>query len=201
MLHGAAVAQKPDSPHARQYNRIHRWLTGADAAEGVGLLVVLLVFGLSEDLRDFALKLAGQYYALGLLYFIVMLSLIREVARLPIGYYAFRLEHRFELSNQKLRSWIRDEFKSYVIGLVIAAVLFELLYFAIRVAPNTWWLIAWLAFVALFVFFAQIAPVVLFPLFYKFEPLENEELRERLVELSQRAGTRVRGVFEWKLSE
>jgi len=43
--------------------------------------------------------------------------------------------------------------------------------------------------------------VVLFPIFYKFVPLNNQELRDRLVKLSERAGTRVRGVYEWKLSE
>jgi STE24 endopeptidase len=56
-------------------------------------------------------------------------------------------------------------------------------------------------FVVLFILFAQIAPVVLFPIFYKFRPLENEELKQRLVTLGERAGTRVRGVYEWKLSE
>jgi STE24 endopeptidase len=53
----------------------------------------------------------------------------------------------------------------------------------------------------LFVLLAQLAPVVLFPIFYKFEPLQNEELKGRLVTLSERAGTRVRGVYKWKLSE
>ena len=48
---------------------------------------------------------------------------------------------------------------------------------------------------------AQLAPVVLFPLFYKFEPLNNDSLRDRLTRLGERAGTRVRGVYEWKLSE
>ena len=48
---------------------------------------------------------------------------------------------------------------------------------------------------------AQLAPVVLFPIFYKFEPLENEELKRRLIVLSERAGTRVRGVYKWHLSE
>jgi STE24 endopeptidase len=70
-----------------------------------------------------------------------------------------------------------------------------------RSAGPLWWLWAWIIFIVLSVFFAQIAPVVLFPIFYKFKPLENEELRERLVRLSERAGTRVRGVYEWKLSE
>jgi STE24 endopeptidase len=48
---------------------------------------------------------------------------------------------------------------------------------------------------------AQLAPVVLFPIFYKFAPLENEELKARLVRLSEKAGTKVRGVYQWKLSE
>src|SRR5262249_27132317 len=186
MLHGAAATQKSDSPRAREYNRIHRRLTIADAGLGIAVLVVLLVFGFSEDLRDFALNLAGHNYSLGLLYFIIMLTLASKLAGLPLDYYGFRLEHRFELSNQKLRSWIRDEIKSYAVGLVIAAILIELLYLTIRVAPRTWWMIAWLGFIVLFVFFAQIAPVVLFPLFYKFEPLDNEELRDRLIRLSER---------------
>src|SRR5260370_6278450 len=48
---------------------------------------------------------------------------------------------------------------------------------------------------------AQLAPVVLFRIFYRFEPLDNEDLRRRLVTLSEHAGTRVRGVYRWKLSE
>jgi STE24 endopeptidase len=53
----------------------------------------------------------------------------------------------------------------------------------------------------LFILLAQLAPVLLFPIFYKFEPLEDEDLRRRLIMLSQRAGTHVRGVYRWKLSE
>ena len=62
-------------------------------------------------------------------------------------------------------------------------------------------MLAWALFMGLFIVLAQLAPVVLFPIFYKFEPLDNEDLRRRLVVLSERAGTRVRGVYRWKLSE
>jgi Zn-dependent protease with chaperone function len=48
---------------------------------------------------------------------------------------------------------------------------------------------------------ANLAPVFLFPIFFKFKPIEDSNLTGRLLELSRRAGTRVRGVFEWKLSE
>ena len=86
-------------------------------------------------------------------------------------------------------------------GLVLAGIVVELLYFMIRQSPQHWWIITWAVFMVLFIVLAQIAPVVLFPIFYKFEPLENEDLRRRLVQLSEHAGTRVRGVYRWKLSE
>ena len=77
----------------------------------------------------------------------------------------------------------------------------EIVYAIIRIAPQRWWIIAWAVFVGLFLLMAQLAPVVLLPIFYKFQPLENDALRERLTKLGERAGTRVRGVYEWKLSE
>src|SRR5206468_6605369 len=83
----------------------------------------------------------------------------------------------------------------------MATVLSEIVYALIRTSPQYWWIIGWLIFMGLFVFFAQIAPAVLFPLFYKFAPLQNDELKARLMRLGERAGTRVRGVYEWKLSE
>jgi STE24 endopeptidase len=94
-----------------------------------------------------------------------------------------------------------DKLKGFLVSLVISALLAEVLYYIIQAAPLYWWVIAWLVFLVLFIFFAQIAPVVLFPIFYNFETLKNESLRERLLKLSEKAKTRVRGVYEWKLSE
>ena len=54
---------------------------------------------------------------------------------------------------------------------------------------------------AFFILLANLAPVLLFPIFFKFKPVEDSDLTERLLDLTRRAGTRVRGVFEWKLSE
>jgi STE24 endopeptidase len=144
---------------------------------------------------------AGQIYVLAVFFYVGMLTVIGKLLGLPLDYYGFRLEHRFHLSNQSLRSWARDQVKGWLVGLVIASILAELVYSAIRFEPRFWWLIAWGIFIVLYVFFAQIAPVVLFPLFYKFKPLENDRLKERLMRLSERAGTRVKGVYEWKLSE
>src|SRR5581483_8403636 len=190
-----------DTPEARRYNRIKRWLGVADFALGLAFLLVLLITGWSGALRDFAIQLSPEHYSVAVFFFVLMLMIISKLLGIGLDYYGFRLEHRYQLSNQKLRSWFWDELKGWLLGLALGTLLVELLYFTIRQSPQHWWLVAWAVFMLLFVLFAQIAPVVFLPIFYKFEPLENENLKERLMRLGERAGTRVRGVYEWKLSE
>jgi len=197
----AAQSPTSDTPEARHYNRIRRWLGVADFLLGLAFLLVLLITGWTGTLRDLAYWAANQNYSIAVFFYVFMLLLISKILGFGLDYYGFQLEHRYQLSNQKLHAWLWDELKGWVVGLVLATILVEILYFTIRQSPQNWWLITWFVFIALFLFFAQIAPIVFLPLFYKFEPLENDELKERLLLLSERAGTRVRGVYEWKLSE
>src|SRR5437870_11896191 len=197
----AAQSPTSDTPEARHYNRIRRWLGVADFLLGLAFLLVLLITGWTGTLRDLAYWAANQNYSIAVFFYVFMLLLISKILGFGLDYYGFQLEHRYQLSNQKLHAWLWDELKGWVVGLVLATFLVDILYFTIRQSPQNWWLITWFVFIALFLFFAQIAPIVFLPLFYKFEPLENDELKERLLLLSERAGTRVRGVYEWKLSE
>ena len=189
-----------DTREARQYNRTKRWLEVGDMALSFGLLIVLLATGWTNTLRDLAVSLARDYYVLQLFFYVLFLSVISKAVGIGLDFYSFRLEHRFNLSTQKFGSWLGDELKRWLVGLLLGTVLAEIVYGLMRTSPEYWWLLAWIIFIGLFIFFAQIAPVVLFPLFYKFVPLQDEELKERLVRLGERAGTRVRGVYEWKLS-
>ena len=190
-----------DSPEVRRYNRIQRWLSMTDAVIGFALLVVLLVTGWTGKLRDWSYLGANQHYFLAVFLYVLMFSVIAKAINAPFDFIGFRLEHQYHLSNQKLRSWLWDECKGWLVSLVLGTIMVELIYGIIRVAPQRWWIIAWAVFTGLFLLMAQLAPVVLMPIFYKFEPLANDRLRDRLTKLGERAGTRVRGVYEWKLSE
>ena len=103
-----------DSPKARRYNRIHRWLGVADFAIGSAFLVVLLVTGWTEWLRDFALRRGFQNYALAVFVYLFFLLLISKSLGFGLDYYGFRLERRFQLSTQRLRSWLWDEAKGFL---------------------------------------------------------------------------------------
>jgi STE24 endopeptidase len=198
---GDPVAAQSDSPEVRRYNRIRRWLGITDFAVGFVFLIVLLLTRWSDAMRDLAYRGGGQSYSLSLFLYLVLLLAIAKALGIGLDYYGFHLERRFHLSNQRLGAWAWDEIKGFLVGIVLGGVVVELVYFTIRQWPQHWWILAWALFMGLFVLMAQLAPVVLFPIFYKFEPLENEELRRRLVILSEHAGTRVRGVYRWKLSE
>jgi len=161
----------------------------------------LLVTGWTGDLRDLAYQWGRQYYTVSLILYVVMLMLLTKVIGIGLEYYGFGLEHNYHLSNQKLGSWFWDQVKGFLVSVILAAIVAVVLYSILREYSLHWWLLSWAVFLGLFVLMAQIAPVVLFPIFYKFEPLQNEDLKARLVRLSERAGTRVRGVYKWNLSE
>jgi len=201
MSASAAIPIPADSAESRLYNRIKRWMGISDFVIGIALLLVLLATGWTGTLRDLAYRGAAQNYTFAVFLYVTMLMVISKLIGLPLDYYGFRLEHRFHLSNQRMRSWLWDQVKGWLIGLLLATIVVELIYFLLRQDPQYWWLISWAVFLGLFVLLAQLAPVVLFPIFYKFEPLDNEELKRRLTLLSERAGTRVRGVYRWHLSE
>src|SRR5258706_5849634 len=93
-----------DSPEARRYNRIHRWLGVADFVIGSAFLVVLLITGWTGWLRDLALRRGFQNYTLAVFLYLFFLLLIGKVPGLGLDYYGFRLERKLPLSAQKLRS-------------------------------------------------------------------------------------------------
>ncbi|GBD08480.1 Protease HtpX [Candidatus Thermoflexus japonica] len=115
---------------------------------------------------------------------------------LPLDFYGgFLLPHRFGLSTQPAKGWALDRLKAWGISAVIGLPLIAGLYGAFRRWPQTWWLPVGAFWILFSVLMAQLAPVLLAPLFYRFRPLEDPELLSRFAHLAERAGVRARGVF------
>lgn len=197
----AADPDSPDSPRVRSYNRTRRILSVAGFALDLIVLGALLFTEWSIVLRNWSYGMSA-IPALALLVYLVLIGAGTTLISLPLDFISgYWLEHRHRLSNQKLAGWILDELKGLALGGVLAALALEFLYWTLGRWPAHWWLIAGTAFTLFFVLMANLAPVLIFPIFFKFKPLENPALVDRLLHLSERARTRVRGVFEWKLSE
>lgn len=186
---------------AKEYARIRHRLFAIDIALTAAALLVVLSLGLNVWLKEVVLSITRDVWLSTFLYFVAGF-VTYEVLSFPLSYYSgFVLPHRYGLSTQTLRAWLVDVVKGGVLALVLGGLVIEVIYALLRTAPGTWWLWA-SGFMILFtVVLANLAPVLIFPIFFKFKPLEDAELVRRLTALAEHAGTRVRGVYTMMLSE
>jgi STE24 endopeptidase len=187
---------------AKEYARIRRRLMVGDLALAGVYVIIWLVSGWSIELRNYLFSLTTNEW-LVVAGFTLIFGGIYFVIDLPLGYYSgYILPHRYDLSTQTLKGWIVDQVKGVLVGGVLALIVIEIIYFVLRISPNLWWLWAGLILLFFNVIPANLAPVLLLPLFYKFVPLEEEhdDLVARLMNLAERAGTHVRGVYKFDMS-
>lgn len=185
---------------ARVYNRLKRNLGYGEFAAGVCYLLALLVFGWTFDLREIALRAGGGPVVWVLVYF-VLAMLIYEIATLPFSLFSgYFLEKKFGMLKQTFGDWIKDMLKSQAVGLVLGIIAIETLYLFLRIADDWWWFPAGTSFALLFILLAQLLPVLILPIFYKFKKLPDSDLTNKLHDLCGRANARVNGIYEWGLS-
>lgn len=110
-------------------------------------------------------------------------------------YRGFVIEHRFGLSNHTAVSWLSDYLKSQGISLLINMGAFTSLYALIKYIPKYWWLISWVVLVVFIIIGTYIAPVLIDPLFYKFKPLEDKVLKEKVIDIADKADIEVSDVL------
>jgi STE24 endopeptidase len=193
---------------ATRYNRVKRRVGVASVVWSVAFLLLMIVSGGSLALRGAAERLATAILPSAVVLpatvalYVLLLTLLNEIGSAPLAFYSgFVLERRYGLSRQTIGTWTADELKSLALGAVLGVVGACILYHFIYHYPRGWWLPAGAVFALLIVGLANVAPLVLLPLFYTVKPLARQSLRERLVALGERAGARVLDAYEWGLGE
>src|SRR5579859_3964379 len=190
---------------AREYARTRRRLSITSLSIAAVGIIFIFWSGLDTALRDWLQPLnwqpiSGWYPGQVLLYFLLLI-LSYSLLTFPLSYFGgFVLPHRYGLSTMTLQSWLADFLKGFILSLVLEAGVIELIYVLLAAQPQTWWLEVALVLLFFTVVMANLAPVLILPLFYKFTPLPEGELRQRLLVLADRAHTRVRGVYSMRMS-
>lgn len=188
---------------AKQYAHIKRRLWLVDISLSAVYMLAWIVFGWSISLREWIASFAADDWSLIAIFFIIFGGVLSLVT-LPLGYYSgFVLPHRFGQSNQMLKDWIIDRLKGLAIGAPIGLILLELLYLALRLTGDLWWLWAAGGMLVFTVLLSNLAPTLIMPIFNKYIPLgdEHKDLEERLLALAKRANTKVKGVFKFDMSK
>ena len=192
----------PNEDKATRYHRLRRRASILSAALGALFLIVLLVSGASAALRAAAGSLASGTFLGTVTLYVLALAVIHDLIQLPLAFYeGVTLERRYELSTESTARWWKDHLKGWGVGTAFGLCAAGAVWGLIRWNPDSWWLWAALTFSLVVVGLAQLAPVVLLPLFYDVKPLDREALAARLAALADRAGAPVLGTFEWRLSD
>ena len=187
---------------AKTYARINQRLMLLELLIGTVYTLCWLVLGWSQSVADSLMQYTDNEWLL-VAGFAALFGGIYFALTLPISFYSgYTLPHRFGLSNQNLSGWLSDLGKGLLLSALLGGLLIEITYAVLRISPDWWWL--WLAaFLLLFtIIMANLAPVLLMPIFYKFVPLgdDHAELVKRLLRLAEKAHTRVRGVYKFDIS-
>jgi STE24 endopeptidase len=205
---GGARIDESRQRQARHYASIQRWLSLVDLLLTAVIVGVFLFTPLGFALRDALAPLAAWQPVAGSawapiqvgVYFLVLYG-ISFVVGLPLSFYSgFTLPHRYGLSTQKLGGWVLDVVKSLALSLVLALAAVELVYLLLAVTPNWWWLWVGIIMLLFTVVMANLAPILLLPIFNKLTPLPEGEVRDRLLALAKRMGVAVGGIYSMDMS-
>ena len=166
-----------------------------------GLLSLLaLATGLSARLRDQAVRVSPPRLGPTMPYMLGA-TLLSTLFSLPLSYYSgYAVEQRYNLSNQTRRAWFVDQLKELGLSLALGLPLLQGVYWIIERYPRRWWAIFSALTVPLTVMLANLAPVLIMPLFNKFEPLKDQALAERIKALAAAQGVTISEVLQMDMS-
>lgn len=131
------------------------------------------------------------------LIFFLFLTALGAIVGIPFDLYGtFVLEKKYGFSTITWRIWITDLIKSAVISLILLAIIVSALMAVILNFPASWWFWGWVFFTAFQIIMMWLYPVVIAPLFNKYEPIQDEALQDGITKLMSKAGLKAKGIFQ-----
>ncbi|MBM4170156.1 MAG: M48 family metallopeptidase [Ignavibacteria bacterium] len=203
-----AEAVSPDQTMAERQRKISTQYSRRKLLLGLSqslllffFLFAMLVSGVSVSLERLAFNLIDQPYG-ALLAFALLFGILEGALAFPMRWYSgYVLEHRYGLSNQSIGRWLWESLKGTGVSAVLAVPILLVFYYVLRTYGSSWWIPLGFVLFLFSILLSRIAPVLIFPLFYKFQPLQDGALRERILALTRAVGMRVEGVFVFDMSK
>ena len=162
-------------------------------------LVFILLF-YSSGLSDYLANINLSFIYVFLIYVSIFLVL-STIIGLPLGYYSSYVhEHKWGFSNYTKKTWLLDQLKSFAVSLILLPILLGLFFWVLWKFPDTWWLVAATVTTLVSIVFVTLFPVVILPIFNKYDPIEDEKLTNQLSDILHKAGLKPSGFFRQDMS-
>lgn len=173
----------------REYSRAMRLIFIGSFAAEAAFLIWLVFRGHGAALSRWAHQLAGGNYWGSVLLFFFTVWLALKLINLPFALYGgYFWQHRWGFSTQAMGSWWADYFKGAGLDLALTTAGALLLFWIIGRWPGAWWLAGAAFFSLWLVVQTLIWPVVVSPIFNRFEPVKDPAVENMVRQLSRKAG-------------
>jgi STE24 endopeptidase len=149
--------------------------------------------GISSEIAS--LHILSSVFFVFIVYMFIYASL-QEIIGLPLSYLSgFVIEKKYEFSNQTKKEWFKEHLKSFFVSLVLSVMIFGALLYIFEKFGDLWWLVASCFMVFFSVVMSIIFPIWIMPIFHKYEPIEDEELKDSLRGILEKGGLKIKGFF------
>ena len=159
------------------------------------VLIVFTIGGLLNYLTQVVMDLT-QSNVLGAVLLGLLLIIVEEIISIPISIYStFVIEERHGFNKTSRKTFVTDIFKGLLISGAISSILYATVIFIIISAGDLWWIYAFAAVFTLQAIIFFLYPVLIMPLFNKFEPLDDEQFKKPIEKLLEKVDFKSKGLF------
>ena len=195
------LIDKENQKKAKKYHKEKKQIKYIELGLDFVLLFLFLFYDLHILLADLIKNYTDSFILTNALYISILIVAI-TIINLPFSYYlSYYHEHKWDFSNQSISNWIGDKIKGLLLSLILGSLVIIVLYEILDRYPDSWW-IWFTTFMFLFsIILTKIAPVLILPLFYKTKPIEDIELKEKLIDFAKKLNIKIKDVYQIELSE
>ena len=162
---------------------------------GSVVLVIFTIGGLLNYLTEVVMDITSSN-VLGAVLLGLLLIVVEEIISIPISIYStFVIEERHGFNKTTKKTFVTDIFKSLFISGAISSILYATVIFIIISAGDLWWIYAFAAVFTLQAIIFFLYPVLIMPLFNKFEPLDDEQFKKPIEKLLEKVDFKSKGLF------
>jgi len=196
LIESALEGVPPDTERMESYSHGRYALSIFASLWSIAVLAIIVASGLGSGLERWFERFTRRPNLLVALY-ATGLTLLTWLASLPLtAYTGFMREKAYGFANQSFGAWLGDQGKELLVGLLLQALFVVILFVAIRRLGRLWWVAGSALGIAFLVLVLMIGPVFIAPLFNKFVPLRDADLRDRILKMAHQQGIPADEVFE-----
>jgi STE24 endopeptidase len=136
------------------------------------------------------------------LIFAGILLLASQAISIPFSAYGtFVIEEKYGFNRTTPKTFALDILKRWLLAGMIGGIIFSLILWLFHTAGDLAWVYCWVAVIFFQIILTFLAPIIILPLFNKFYPLEDEELKEAIEDYARSQHFKMRGVFKMDASK